>query len=319
MSVIEYCTLPSGERAQFLDLMETAFQERELFERYFDHDPELSDHDTLVALEGGRLVSGLQIFTRTIRLKRRAIKLGGIGSVATRPNREGRGIATELLRRAVHEMIRRQMALCLLFAERTGFYQRLGWTQIEYPVWVVHRDSAPTAGGLGRPRNQHHLRDLMRLYDAYCADRELTTVRNSEYWKGQLRFAGNPDEDFRVVEREGTVVAYARQIELMTLSRVTEYARADEAAPELARLLLEMTPATKPLFVPCAGDEELASELGQRAGAVDTIRFPDAMWRVLDRPALEQLAGLSPQANDDELLASLVGEKSGVFWPSDRF
>ena len=76
MSQIEYRTLLPADRTSFLDLMQIAFAERELFERYLDHDPQLRDRDTLIACDDGRLVASVQVFTRTIRLKGEAVPLG---------------------------------------------------------------------------------------------------------------------------------------------------------------------------------------------------------------------------------------------------
>jgi predicted N-acetyltransferase YhbS len=320
MSRIEYRTIRPGERTALLDLLELAFEERELFERYLEHDRRLRDRDTLVALDGERLVGCVQIFTQTIRLRGEAVPLGGVGSVATHPDYERRGIASELLNRAIAEMTRRGMALSLLFTARVSFYERLGWVQVEHPVWVVHRGEEQDRGAeLGRRRRASDIPAVRRLYDDYGGDRDTASMRDDAYWSGQLAFAGNPDEDFRVVERAGAVVAYARRIEFMTLARIMEYGRAPGAASELARLLLEMTPAERPLFVPDAGDAELAAALRPAAKAVDTLGFPDQMWRVLDRPRLEALAGCTPEASDADLVRALVAVERAVYWPSDRF
>lgn len=310
--------LRRGERDAFLDLAETAFGgQRDMFARYLETDPALSEDDTFVAVEGDTLLSGLQIFTKRIRLRGEEVGLGGIGTVATHPAHERRGLASALLRSAIAEMERRGMALSLLFAARIGFYARLGWSAIPYPVWSIHRGSAEPAPG--RPLCDADQPAVRRLYDAYCASIDLTSIRDGAYWAGQLAYAGNPDEAFRVAERAGRVVAYARRIEFFKLARAMEYARADGAEGELAGLLLELAPRDGALLAPRAPDPELAAALARAGARVDEVRFPDAMWRVLDRPRLLTLADLGERASDEEILRELVDRESALYWTSDRF
>ena len=224
MEATVYRTLRDDERAPFLELMAAAFvrQDPALFARYLDEDPLLGPGDTLVAEAGGRLVSAVQIFTRTIRLRSQPVRLGGIGSVATHPAHEQRGHASELLRRASAEMERRGMALSLLFTGRSAFYARLGWTAIPHPLLVVHRRAGGTPVA-GREFRAEDFAPVAGLYDRYSGRRDTTTVRDAGYWRAQLRFAGNPDERFLVLERGGGIVAYARRIPFVGLSRIMEH------------------------------------------------------------------------------------------------
>ena len=54
------------------------------------------------------------------------------------------------------------------------------------------------------------------------------------------------------------------------------------------------------------------------APRLETVADPTLFWRVLDRPSLARLAQL-PTADDEELLAALVGGSRALYWPSDRF
>jgi len=316
---IEYRTLRDDEREAFLDLMDAAFvdEERAHFARYLDEDPLLGHDDTLVALDAGRIVSALQIFTRTIRLRGEPVLLGGIGSVGTHPDFEGRGLSTALLRRAIDAMHGRGMVLSLLFTGRVGFYQRLDWVQILHPLLVARRrtDRAPTAGRAFRERD---LPAVQAIYAAYSGPRDGATLRDEAYWRAQLRFAGQPDEHFRVLERDGRIVAYARRIRFVTLARIIEHGCMRGAEGELADLLLGMAPVDAPLFLPHC-DAVLEAAIRTRAAACDRIEFPDQMWRVLDRPRLQDLAEVDDAVDDASLLARLVAGPDCVYWPSDRF
>jgi len=319
LGTVDYRTLRDGEREEFLDLMDAAFvdEERAHFARYLDHDPLLGHEDTLVATDDGRIVAAVQIFTRTIRLRGEPVLLGGIGSVGTHPEFERRGLATSLLRRAIDEMRQRGMLLSLLFSGRTSFYQRLGWVQIPHPLLVV-RGRTEVQAVAGRLFRDSDLSAIQRLYDAYSGSRDGATLRDEVYWRAQLRFAGQPDEHFVVLERAGRIVAYARRIRFLTLARIIEHGCAPGDEGELAELLLSMTPDDAPVFMPHC-DATLEAALVARAGSVDRIVFPDQMWRVVDRPRLLALAEADATIDDASLLTALIAGPDRVYWPSDRF
>jgi predicted N-acetyltransferase YhbS len=120
-----------SDRGAVLDLLEHAFGTRELFERYMDFDPEFAYGDFLLAVEGESPVACVQVFAKTIRLRGRAVRLGGIGSVATHASQRGGGLARDLLERALERMRARDMALSLLFAAPVApLYERLGWRRV---------------------------------------------------------------------------------------------------------------------------------------------------------------------------------------------
>lgn len=319
MADVVFRTLREPERHAFLELMDVAFVDEDvaLFARYLDEDPLLGCDDTLVAMEGGRLVSSVQIFTRTIRLRGQPVKLGGIGSVATHPEREGRGLASELLRRAIVEMRSRGMALSLLFTGRISFYERLGWVRVDHPVDVVRTSDEPEAR-VGRAFGPEDLAGVERVYQSYCGARDGTTVRDAVYWRGQLRFAGEPDETFRVVERDGSIVAYARRITFMNLPRIMEMGSLPDDTEALARLLVTLVPSGRGLCVPTV-DPALGESLAGHGAELERIAFPGQMWRVLDRERLADLVPGSESLDDEALLRALVTPPGFVFWPSDRF
>jgi len=312
----------AADRVAVLDLLEHAFGVRELFERYMDFDPAFAWEDLWLALDGGRPVSCVQIFSKTIRLRGEAVKLGGIGSVATHTSARGKGLASELLRRAIESMRARGMALSLLFTGRFTFYEPLGWQQMSLRFFKL---AAGARVGTGDPSTVERayapadLDDVAALYDAYTELLSGPTIRDARYWAGQLRTAGTPEENFRVAERGGEIVAYARAASFGGRMQVLEYARGANGADGLARLLLSLVPAEHSLAVPLVRDAGLGDALHAQGLAISPGENPSAMWRVLDAPTLAQIAGTSPTTPDRGLLEALVGGPLVTYWPSDRF
>jgi predicted N-acetyltransferase YhbS len=312
-----------GEEGAVLDLLESAFRLRGVFELYLRHDPALRPEDTLLALHDGHPVSCVQIFTKRVRLRGECLLLGGIGSVGTDPAHRARGVASELLQRAEDEMRARGMALALLFSDRFGFYGRLGWVSVAQTKLALHAHShasEPLSGGARiRPYREEDQPRVEQLYERHSEAVETSTVRDRAYWEGQLRYAGSPDEEFQVVERNGHLVAYARKIVLYGAHTAMEYACEPEARDDLAVLLVTCAPSEGALIVPSVGDSHLEEALRSRARRLDRYDDPGSMWRVLDGVQLARLAGFPPPADDEAVLGALVGGPRALYWPSDRF
>ena len=308
----------AGEWEAVLDCLDAAFDERDVFERFHENDPDLRDEDTLVAFHEKHPVACVQIFTKKIRLRGETVGLGGIGSVGTHPDHRHRRLASELLRLAIAEMSRRGMALSLLFTGRLTFYEPLGWISIPGAQLAFHAGN-DAASRPTRPFEASDLEQMEPLYERYSTGFEANTLRDTRYWIGQLAYAGNPDERIRVAERDRRIVAYARGVQVSGISLVQEYARTDDAAADLADLIVELAPEEGPLILPWGEDVELRAELEPRARRLDAISDSSSMWRVLDRPLLAKLAELPSDTTDSALLHALVGAPGTLYWPSDRF
>src|SRR5712692_8694612 len=137
-----------NERDEVLDLLEPWHKDREFFARYNKLDPTFRDELCLVARDGGRLVSTVQIFDRAVNLDGQAVAMGGIGSVFTREEYRHRRVASALMRLAVDTMVREGFEVSLLFADRLTFYNQFGWREVERKFSIL-------AGAAGlKPANQ---------------------------------------------------------------------------------------------------------------------------------------------------------------------
>ncbi len=320
---MEVRTIAASEREAVLDLLgEWEGESRAHFARYFAHDPTYRDDLCFVAVDGGRLVSTLQVFRKQVRLAGAVVEVAGVGNVFTTASHRERGISTRLLETALAEMPRRGFELSLLFATRLAFYGRLGW-QAHPREWVyIHatEDAAAEKRYDLRPFVGTDLPAIADVYDSYCAGLVGTTLRDPAYWRGQLHTAGNLTEDFVVACAADEIVAYARATRLYDLYVMTEHAARpghEMAVAELSRHLL-------------TGESGMATQLGVAPAVVARLeaaghrceRVEDVfwMWLVLDAEALSARLGLTPQEIEaPSFFARILPPGGSVYWIADRF
>jgi aminoglycoside 2'-N-acetyltransferase I len=85
------------------------------------------------------VVCHVGLFTRTAaRWNDREVTIGGIGGVATHPDRRKSGLATAAMRAAMQCFAREGKDFAVLFCEpdRYGFYESLGWHRFEGEVFA---------------------------------------------------------------------------------------------------------------------------------------------------------------------------------------
>jgi predicted N-acetyltransferase YhbS len=347
MAALSIRTLRRQEREAWLELldgweMRDGWRGRDFFRRPIDGDPTFADENVWVAADGGRLVACVQIFPRRLRLCGAAVPTGGIGSVFTRPELRGSGIASALLERSLVAMRERGMELSLLFAARHAFYGRLGFALWPRSRPLLLRGEAavrPGPTGAGAPFDAaRDLGEVAVLHAQYSAPFAGTVVRDAALWRSSLALAGNPGEEFRVArDAAGRLAAYARAIVLEGFFMVAEWGRRPDAAEVLADLaaglLVPRAPdplerADRPsselrklLVAPTPPDAELYAALARRGVEVRHFEERGAMLRCLDAEALARRLAVARQSGESPgaFLQRLIPHERFCFWPSDRF
>ncbi|HUI25822.1 MAG TPA: GNAT family N-acetyltransferase [Candidatus Kryptonia bacterium] len=318
-------TIAPHERDAVLDLLDQWIS-REFFARYFDHDPAFRDDFCFVAVDGGRIVSTLQVFGKDVRLGGTTVRVGGVGNVFTAAAYRERGTASRLLTRAIAAMNEQGFDLSLLFAVRLAFYGRHGWCS--YPRQFVFLDPG-RAMISDRYRLEAFDRDrdltqIMGLYEAHSGALPGTTVRDRDYWLGQLRYAGNFGEDFLVARAGDRLVAYARATSLYDYYVLMEHGHLPGHEPALVDLVCRLHghegSALPGTLTQLATAPRVVSELTARGLTLRTIEDMFWMWRVISPTRLARKLGVSPaEVEQDDFLPRLLPPDRSVFWLSDRF
>lgn len=316
--------IESSEREQVLDLLHE-WIDREFFRRYFEHDPAFRDDLCLVAEDEGRFVSTLQVIPKTVRVAGRDLRVGGIGNVFTTPAYRHQGVASQVLRAAVAAMEREGFDLSLLFASRLTFYAQFGWASHRrlLAALVPPPAARPRAAGVRAFEPGCDLEAVMAIYDAYSLARGGAVVRDRAYWRGQLRYAGNPDETFLVAERGGAVAAYARVVDLYGIHTVMEHGAAAGGRAALLDLLDAAGDIARDrglLLFHLGAEPELKDELAGRGFGVTEVEDVFWMWRVVSPAAVAAKLGLAQAAVESaDFLDRILPLRGTVYWTADRF
>jgi predicted N-acetyltransferase YhbS len=224
-----------SERDEVLELLGHWYDDRaEFFARYNQNDPGFRDTLCLVARDGGRLVSTVQIFDRAVSLDGQSVPMGGIGSVFTLKEYRHKGVASDLMRLSVDTMIREGFEVSLLFAERLTFYNQFGWRELDRKFSILASAAAlnvPDRFVIDSFETERDLPEIAAIYRGYSGRFNVTAVRDDPAWRANLKFAGNQplhpgegSEEYFVLCRDGSrIAAYARVTRFHGVSMVMEF------------------------------------------------------------------------------------------------
>jgi predicted N-acetyltransferase YhbS len=348
-----------SERDEVLDLLARWYDDRAFFARYNQNDPGFRDALCLVARDGGRLVSTVQIFDRAINLDGQSVPMGGIGSVFTLEEYRHKGVASALMRLSVETMIGEGFEVSLLFAERLTFYNQFGWREVDRKFSILG-----AAAGLDVRdgfvvdsfETQRDLAEVAAIHRGYSGRFNVTAVRDDAAWRANLKFAGNQplhpgegSEEYFIVCRDGArIAAYARVTRFHGVSMIMEYGYVDGAGGTDAMLAtfkyLGQSASGMPVTVKSVGDHRRAALLHSASNPAEPSVL---VTHTAHDPALEKAlsdAG-SPVAHHTDnnymwrVLApdklarrfettpeaasarafELVADSGSVFWTADRF
>ena len=345
---MEIRTLEASERDAWLDLLDgwelpDGWRGRDFFGRFVEHDPTWCDDNVWVAVDGGRLVSAVQIFPRELRLLDQPVPTGGIGSVFTVESHRRKGVAGQVLEGALSAMRERDMELSLLFATRFDFYGAHGFVSWKNQRAWMNRAGGPRAEipvdeslETSRFDEANDLEALKALQVEYSRSRSGTVVRDDALWDASFDLAGNPDEELMVARQGGELVAHLRLARMFGKLIVTELSRSDDPEP-LAQLIddqlrprdhdvlcddeLSSESLRGELLLPCFDDLLLTVSLERRGIAARVVDDPTNMLQCLDARALGARLDVAVRSDETptEFLQRVLPPETFVFWPADRF
>jgi GNAT superfamily N-acetyltransferase len=161
---------------------EASIMQRQIIE----HEPSTSPKNFIIARSNsGELLGVVRVVQRNILLEGVKVPVGGISSVGVRPEWRRRGLASELIHKAIQVMTSRGMDLSILYGRRAvdRFYTRFGYLGIgryvdlqllSYPESEISLHSIPFE------REKQEL--CMKLYDESYQDLSGSVLRDKSVW-----------------------------------------------------------------------------------------------------------------------------------------
>ena len=165
-----------------------------------------------VAVEDGRIIAAVDVFLRQIRDEHGVPQLvGGVGSVATRPEARRRGLSRDLLGQLIDQMELEGCAWSLLFTGSFDHYAPLGWKRLAIRSMEARLKSVDFAVSpeVGLVPDPWPLAEMAELYDAFNETRPLTAIRTDLIWSISIRVRLERPERFCLGRyRDGHLAGY---------------------------------------------------------------------------------------------------------------
>lgn len=288
------------------DLLELAFPEapRTLFVAQTDGDSTFRLRHGRVAIVDGCIAAYVRIFARTMLVRGVPVAAGGIGSVATREDARGGGIATALMRDAIEQMQREGMAVSFLFTGIAGFYERLGYRLVREPSFEADARDAVATPHTGlydvRAMTERDVPRLLAIYRRAIAGGTGAIARTARTWRDATHWLAEDDGGCFVAERNGMPVGYLRSRFRTYGHQIleAEYApRHEGVIPVLLSTVGRRAIGHDEHLVAMAPDEHpLAMALRALASTTETadVRFPMMARTLVDDPALDRALDTEP-------------------------
>lgn len=273
-------------------------------------------HRTFVAEQDGRIDAVVVYVPRQLRDAHGVPqRVGGLGSVATRPEARGQGLIRRLLVEAERTMTAELCAWSLLFTGTPGVYRGSGWQEFPSPV----TEGTITRGG-PRPHGRFRIRTatpadgpaLAALRAAYDEHRPLSSVRTDEEWAVRIPAWYGPLDRTLVAEDPDShrIVSMLVTHHGEQVLEVRECA-VDPRAPQ----------ALGDLLAAAAARSRDTGPTRARVRLPDTAEVRAALPRLLtDAVAGEEHVGMArPLLADPAAVRATVTAPGAVHWYGDSF
>ena len=158
-------------------------------EFYTEH-PRFSIRDVRVGELDGQIVASLVLYPLLAWVRGVRLPVTGIGSVAVSPEHRRRGIAEALMRATLREMRQRGDTMSLLYAFRSDFYAKFGWSLVERTHLLSLAPATLPASDEARRVHKVRIPDrpaVQELFDqSVRASGHFALARRPEWWEKRL-------------------------------------------------------------------------------------------------------------------------------------
>ncbi|MCC6649593.1 MAG: GNAT family N-acetyltransferase [Candidatus Eisenbacteria bacterium] len=156
---------------------------------YTEH-PRFSIRDVRVGELDGEIVASLVMLPLQAWVRGHRLPLTGIGTVAVSPESRRRGVGEALVRASLREMRQRGDAMSILYAFRSDFYQKFGWSLIERTSMLSVPPGVLPASDEARRVRKANIPDrpvIQEIYEQHTQrSGHFALARRPEWWEKRL-------------------------------------------------------------------------------------------------------------------------------------
>ncbi|NGZ75395.1 GNAT family N-acetyltransferase [Saccharibacillus alkalitolerans] len=186
---MEIRRLTDAEFDANIALAEYAFLYKLSEEKKEERRARFADEPVWGAFEDGELCAKLALIPLEVYVHGRRVKMGGIGGVATWPEKRRKGMVTLLLRRALEEMKNQGQLLSYLHPFSVAFYRKYGWELFtDNKNYSIPVDKLPVRKNVpGRVvRNIREIEVLKSVYDRVIPRYNGAMTRSRSWWENRV-------------------------------------------------------------------------------------------------------------------------------------
>jgi len=273
---------------------------REFFRQRMEHDSTYDMTTTWIAAQGQDFASTIQLFPFEGRVDDAAVRIGGIGSVATVAAYRGQGHCRHMLHHITAWMEQQEYDLSLLFAVINPFYEKAGWSTVPETMYELDLVSI-TAGSDAAvydivPFDPSYTDVCAGIYEQFNEHRTGTVIRPSSYWLDRLHWPKWEASTCLLAKRDGVVVAYGHitnpeEDGTFYLDELCYRKGEEGAAIPLLYALAEQRPGATRMLANLPCDHVLIERILAWGAVKKTL--PCMMWKIIRfQPLLAKLASV---------------------------
>lgn len=272
---------------------------REFFQQRINHDSTYDLSTTWIAVQEQHIASTVQLFPFYGRVDDAAVKIGGIGSVATVPAYRGQGHCRQILHHITAWMEQQAYDLSLLFAVINPFYEKAGWSTVPETMYELDLASMMAFNNDEYdilPFDSSYTEFVSIIYEQFNENRTGTTIRPSSHWLNRMHWPKWKASTCLLVKRNGVVVAYGHITKpeedgTVYLDELCYLKGEERSAISLLLALVEQRPEATRVLANLPGDHVLIEHLLAWGAVKKTL--PYMMWKIIRfQPLLAKLASV---------------------------
>lgn len=186
--------------------------------------PDYDYWQTRVLVYEGKIASTMEIFPTLMWFEGDKIKNAGIGSVATDPDFQGKGLGIKIVRETNNFAKNKGFTVATLFTSIFDFYAKAGYFKVTYPFYEIGEVHSAPAGKKVITFRPAFLEDIEKIHDKYNSPLVGPVVKDKELYMRSFGFLNEDTWLFMLAHDGYKITGFIRAREFKNTLEVLEFA-----------------------------------------------------------------------------------------------